>query len=209
MTGRGRLSTGLAASAAWNAVLNVALAAYLGWLALRTWQSDYPPALRSALVAGEVLLAAMLLARPLPAAVDARVSTLLLVTVSVGHFPAYDAMRGGALPGWAAGVLAGLALWGVVARLCLGRSFGLLPARRAIVAAGPYALVRHPVYASAAAADAVLVVAAESLLQAALCVAGAAAHVVRALREEAVLLESPDYAAYARRVRWRLVPGLW
>jgi hypothetical protein len=31
----------------------------------------------------------------------------------------------------------------------------------------------------------------------------------RIAQEEGFLLVEPEYAAYARLVRWRLIPGLW
>ena len=34
----------------------------------------------------------------------------------------------------------------VVAKMALGRSFGLAPANRGVVVRGPYTLVRHPIY---------------------------------------------------------------
>jgi protein-S-isoprenylcysteine O-methyltransferase Ste14 len=43
--------------------------------------------------------------------------------------------------------LAGLAVC-VMSLLALGRSFGFVAADRGLVTRGPYALVRHPVYAS-------------------------------------------------------------
>ena len=35
----------------------------------------------------------------------------------------------------------------IAGKVVLGRSFGLVPANRGIVARGPYLLVRHPIYA--------------------------------------------------------------
>ena len=34
----------------------------------------------------------------------------------------------------------------IAGKLALGRSFGLVPANRGVVASGPYLLVRHPIY---------------------------------------------------------------
>jgi protein-S-isoprenylcysteine O-methyltransferase Ste14 len=78
-----------------------------------------------------------------------------------------------------------------------------------VVTSGPYALVRHPMYAFG-----LLVFAGAPLMTgswAALAVAPLAALAVgvRALGEEQVLAtELEGYADYARRVRWRFAPGV-
>ncbi|MDQ3031406.1 MAG: hypothetical protein M3Y87_03245 [Myxococcota bacterium] len=96
-----------------------------------------------------------------------------------------------------------------VSLLFLGRSFAILPARREVVARGPYRLVRHPAYACELA----MVVAAGAarawwvaLVLGALV---ALTLVPRIRAEEAMLAGDDAWAAYARRVRFRLVPGLW
>lgn len=79
-----------------------------------------------------------------------------------------------------------------------------------VATGGPYAVVRHPMYAFA-----LLFLAGTPLLldvPAGLC--GLAVMLpllmLRTLGEEAVLMTGlPGYRAYARRVRWRLVPGIW
>ena len=38
---------------------------------------------------------------------------------------------------------------------------------------------------------------------------GAATDVGRVRAEDRVLASNPDHAAYAQRVRWRMVPGVW
>ena len=35
----------------------------------------------------------------------------------------------------------------IAAKMTLGRSFGIVPANRGIVATGPYSIIRHPIYA--------------------------------------------------------------
>lgn len=91
----------------------------------------------------------------------------------------------------------------------LGRSFSILPARRAIVARGPYRVVRHPAYACELA----MVVAAGSArawwVGLALGALVAATLVPRIRAEEALLAGDDAWALYAREVRYRLVPGLW
>lgn len=79
-----------------------------------------------------------------------------------------------------------------------------------VVSTGPYAIVRHPMYAGATLyllGTPLLLgswygLAALPLLLAALC--------LRIRIEEATLREGlAGYGAYAARVRWRVVPGVW
>lgn len=75
---------------------------------------------------------------------------------------------------------------------------------------GPYAVVRHPGYVAfilQGAAEAVLL---QSPVGVALAWAAAALLVVRTKAEDDFLRANlPGYAAYAQRVRSRLVPGVW
>jgi protein-S-isoprenylcysteine O-methyltransferase Ste14 len=79
-----------------------------------------------------------------------------------------------------------------------------------VIDTGPYALVRHPMYAGALPMFAGSPLALGSywgLLPAALLVGGM---VWRLLDEERYLAESlPGYPAYMRKIRFRLVPGVW
>jgi protein-S-isoprenylcysteine O-methyltransferase Ste14 len=91
----------------------------------------------------------------------------------------------------------------------LGPRFGVLPAWRGLARRGPYRLVRHPLYAS----ELVMVLAAAAAGWSVPALgAGAGAIALLALRiglEERLLARRRSYRRYARRVRWRLVPGLW
>lgn len=92
----------------------------------------------------------------------------------------------------------------------LGTSFSVLPALRQVVARGPYRLVRHPIYL----AELLMVVAAAGLAGRSFAGLGVilATLVTLGLRivvEESVLMNDDAYAAYRRRVRWRLIPLLW
>ena len=79
-----------------------------------------------------------------------------------------------------------------------------------VVDAGPYRRVRHPGYlglAGWALASPLLLLSARALAPA---VVTAAWGVLRTALEDAVLRrELEGYREYARRVRWRLVPGIW
>jgi protein-S-isoprenylcysteine O-methyltransferase Ste14 len=93
--------------------------------------------------------------------------------------------------------------------LHLGRSFSIAPQARDVVTRGPYALVRHPLYA--AEEIALIGVAMHVVWYAALpfLIGHLALQLKRMAFEERLLREVfPRYEAYARRTaRW--VPGLW
>ncbi|ACG74144.1 Isoprenylcysteine carboxyl methyltransferase [Anaeromyxobacter sp. K] len=91
----------------------------------------------------------------------------------------------------------------------LNRSIGLLPANRGVQRSGAYRFVRHPLYAAYAIANAGYLVSNGSIANAAVWVAGVAAQLVRIRQEEILLLRDPDYQAYARSTRWRLLPFVY
>lgn len=98
----------------------------------------------------------------------------------------------------------GLVIWSLLA---LGSSFGIAPADRGLITQGPYRYIRHPMYLGELILRAALVVSSpQPLLAAALLVALVIIQVIRLLREERII---NTYGAYARRVRYRLVPGVW
>ena len=94
----------------------------------------------------------------------------------------------------------------VVAAVSLGRSFGIAPADRGLRTTGFYAWVRHPLYAMEICYFAGYLIANPSLRNLAVMIADTALQLFRALREERIL---KDYASYAGRVRWRLLPLVW
>ncbi len=79
-----------------------------------------------------------------------------------------------------------------------------------VIATGPYAVVRHPLYASTL----LFMVGAPLLLGSLWGLLGLAVFIpllgARALSEEALLTPNlAGYADYVRKVRFRLVPGVW
>jgi protein-S-isoprenylcysteine O-methyltransferase Ste14 len=79
-----------------------------------------------------------------------------------------------------------------------------------VVQSGPYRFIRHPGYLAGAAASlstALLLGSLWALLPAALC---AALFILRTgLEDRTLQQELPGYGEYFRRVRFRLIPGIW
>jgi protein-S-isoprenylcysteine O-methyltransferase Ste14 len=80
-----------------------------------------------------------------------------------------------------------------------------------VVASGPYAYVRHPGYLAGVVIILASGPALGSWLATALVIASSVPFLLyRATTEDRVLqAELPGYSDYARRVRWRLLPGIW
>ncbi|MCW3479364.1 isoprenylcysteine carboxylmethyltransferase family protein [Neisseriaceae bacterium JH1-16] len=124
--------------------------------------------------------------------------------------------QGAALSAWAVVLAHGLQLigWWLVYRVLLANHYASstiqVEAGQTLVDTGPYAWVRHPMYAGG-----LLVFLATPLALASwwglLPILGfAAVLMARLLDEELVLAtELPGYVEYCRRVRYRLIPFVW
>ena len=99
-----------------------------------------------------------------------------------------------------------IALWSLTT---LGRSFGFAAADRGLVSRGPYAVVRHPVYASYVLLLAGYLFQSMSLRNVLVALLAIGCDLGRIHAEERVLAQNPAHRAYCRRVRWRMLPGLW
>ena len=95
------------------------------------------------------------------------------------------------------------------ALLRLGRSFSVLPARRALVTTGPYGHLRHPAYAGELLLLQTVGAAAGQPWVQVLCLLAAPLTILRIEAEEGLLSADPEWAAYAAKVRWRLCPGVY
>jgi len=93
--------------------------------------------------------------------------------------------------------------------LSLGLRFGVRPAMRGLATGGPYRLVRHPMYLAYVLADIGYNLEEWNFLTVLLVIAGWASLLYRIHAEERVLARHGGWAAYAGRVRYRLVPGVW
>ncbi len=108
--------------------------------------------------------------------------------------PAYVAMQVAGAAG---------AAWAVIA---LGRSFGLVAANRGISTRGPYRFVRHPLYAAYFLTETGYVLENPSARNTGLFLIVMAVQAVRIFVEERWLMLDAAYRAYARTVRWRVMP---
>ena len=100
-------------------------------------------------------------------------------------------------------------LWAIHSKLTLGRSFGWLPADRGIVETGPYRFVRHPIYLGYLVAQIGFLAANFSLQNAIVYTSLYIAQIYRIFREEEFLLRNEAYRDYAKRVRFRLIYGIF
>jgi protein-S-isoprenylcysteine O-methyltransferase Ste14 len=79
-----------------------------------------------------------------------------------------------------------------------------------VISSGPYAFVRHPMYSGIMLFFVGVPLLLGSWWGVAIAPVFAILFAIRARIEERALVEGlPDYADYAARVRYRLVPGLW
>jgi protein-S-isoprenylcysteine O-methyltransferase Ste14 len=119
----------------------------------------------------------------------------------------------GAHPQWGLSVGLALQLVGVLLALwsltTLGRSFGFAAADRGLVSRGPYAVIRHPIYASYVLLLAGYVLQSISLRNALVALLAIGCDIGRIRAEERILGSNPGHPAYCRRVRWRMLPGVW
>jgi protein-S-isoprenylcysteine O-methyltransferase Ste14 len=83
-------------------------------------------------------------------------------------------------------------------------------AGQSVISTGPYALVRHPMYAGVLIMITGIPLALDAWWGLAIIAVGVPALMWRILDEEKFLKKDlPGYAEYTHRVRYRLVPGLW
>jgi protein-S-isoprenylcysteine O-methyltransferase Ste14 len=96
----------------------------------------------------------------------------------------------------------------IAAKLSINRSFGIGPANRGIKVGGAYAFIRHPMYLGYALVSATYLLLNPTLYNASIYGLTWMCQIGRIAREEDWLMRDPAYRAYARVVRFRLVPGI-
>lgn len=162
------------------------------------------------LLAGELFVLVMVLVRPwglplsikpYPFAISLLGSMLPLFALPIGYNPSL-----GTVGSFIMLIGVGFALAGKVA---LNRRFGFIPANRGVQVRGPYAFVRHPIYAGYTITHLGFLITNPVLWNAALYSSALLFQILRIYEEERVLLLDPAYRTYAKRVRYRLLPGVF
>jgi protein-S-isoprenylcysteine O-methyltransferase Ste14 len=97
----------------------------------------------------------------------------------------------------------------LAAKISLWRSFGLAPANRGIRVGGPYRLIRHPMYLGYFLTQVGFLLANLSIGNIIKYLITWTVQLLRIREEEKFLLKDEGYRALARRVRFRLVPGIY
>jgi protein-S-isoprenylcysteine O-methyltransferase Ste14 len=93
-----------------------------------------------------------------------------------------------------------------IARIYLGRSFGLLPANRGIVSSGPFRLMRHPIYLGWLLLTVGFTMIYPSPRNLLTIFAVLPFMMWRITQEEELLSEDAEYRSYMGRVPYRLLP---
>jgi protein-S-isoprenylcysteine O-methyltransferase Ste14 len=191
-------------------IVGAAGAAYFAYVTLSAYLHTHRPIGILFFAQQAVVVVAYLVRRP-ASAVTLRFGDWLLAFG--GTFSPVLLRPDGAHPQW--GYSAGLALQlvGVLIALwslaTLGRSFGFAAADRGLVSRGPYAIVRHPVYAAYVLLLTGYLFQSISLRNALVALLAIGCDVGRIRAEERVLAQNPAHPAYCRRVRRKMVPGVW
>jgi protein-S-isoprenylcysteine O-methyltransferase Ste14 len=105
-------------------------------------------------------------------------------------------------------ILVGLVLT-VWSKLVLRRSFGIIAANRGVKVNGPYRIVRHPMYLGYMISQAAFLLTNLRLWNVTIYLAGWIAQILRINEEEKILSKDPIYQSFAKKVRARLIPGVY
>jgi len=163
------------------------------------------------LVVSEALVVVLTITRRPAALVDRSPAAGVVTIMSLAGAPLLRAAN--AAPAVPDIVMARLAVCGLMlvifGKITLGRRFGIAPANRGVVIAGPYSFVRHPIYTGYLIAHLAFLIANPTPLNAVVVGLADSALILRALIEERVLVRDVVYQAYCRRVGWHLVPGVF
>ncbi len=93
--------------------------------------------------------------------------------------------------------------------LSLSNSFGAVAANRGIKTDGLYKYIRHPLYSGYFMTLVAFLLQNANLYNFAIVAMVFTFKLLRIFAEERFLLEDPEYAAYAEKTKWRVIPYVW
>ena len=208
-----RENSGLRHRLGWQAIVNAYIfanvAAWVGWSTWHSWTAGELGFVESAFTLQSLIMLTLFLVRRRHAGLDGNwlhQAVAAIAFFSGIAFIGQPATAAGRVALTAKGVTLAANLLSAVALLNLGRSFGVLIARRPLKTRGLYAVVRHPMYASDILLRVGFAIGHCTPVTITLLIASSACYVYRALLEERFLAEQESYRDYRRRVRYRLVP---
>jgi len=163
------------------------------------------------LLVSEALIVILTVVRRRAQIIDRSTAAAVTTTLSIVGPPLLRAgQTPGLLPDVVTAIVSAVGLLLVIGgKMTLGRSFGIAPANRGVVARGPYTIVRHPIYAGYLITHVAFLVAQPTPLNLLIVAVADTALIARALIEERVLSTDVQYRTYCQRVAWHLVPGVF
>jgi protein-S-isoprenylcysteine O-methyltransferase Ste14 len=137
--------------------------------------------------------------------------SVLISTAATFYFLAFKITPGiHLIPEWIAVCVqvAGMMIH-ISAKLTLRRSFGILPANRGVVVRGPYRFIRHPMYFGYIVRDIGFMLPNFGVQNLCVVLLHWTLQIGRILREEKLLSNDEAYRDYTKRVRYRVIFGLF
>lgn len=195
-----------------NAYLFLNFAGWIGWQTFRTWQEGRFDYVEASFAVQNLIFVALVLVRSRHQEVDKdliRQGVALVAFLSGMAFIGQPVSGGPAVASAAKAVIVLANILGVVCLLNLGRSFGILIARRVIKTGGLYGYVRHPMYGTDILLRVGYLIGHWNAVTVVLFLGSSACYVYRAILEERFLGRQPEYQEYMRRVRYRFIPYLF
>ena len=192
-----------------NVFLVIALGRHSAVKAWEAWQADTFDFVEVAFAVHNAVLLTMILARRQHQSIDRRVFPQIVALVAFFSGLAFIKHPTEEWARLSQGITIAAWILGTVSLLNLGRSFGILIAVRQVKTGGLYRLVRHPMYLTDILWRVGYLAGNLCWRNAAIFVASTACYVYRAMLEERFLLQLDEYQAYARKVRYRFVPGIF
>lgn len=152
----------------------------------------------------------LMLVRKPPVTVDTSPLALSLPLFHLSLLALFQIEGPAIAPSVGLALVTGSLVFTIMAWFALGKSFGVIPAVRVVRTTGPYRLIRHPIYFSYILTGLGAVFMVGPVWNWIWLFLYAAGFVGRIHLEEKILFAtSPEYLAYAERVKYRLLPGVY